>query len=198
MRNLTELLPPSRPPTILCVDDEAGALTIRKTLLERAGYVVLTAMNAEDALQIFNSCKKVDLVVSDHLLPGTRGSKMASQMKSAKPAIPVLLISGVEDFPAGTEHADKFLAKTAGPEKLLLTIAELLRYRRFQIDDGIYFAEIACDTLNKPMVWHYLVQRVGSARILTWSQAPTEEAAIIAAKEELSSLNEHLPPPDRS
>ena len=44
-------------------------------------------MNAADALQIFNSSKKVDLVVSDHLLPGTTGSKVASQMKSAKPAI---------------------------------------------------------------------------------------------------------------
>jgi len=192
-----ELLTP-RPHTILCVDDEAGALTIRQKLLERAGYVVLTAMNAADALQIFNSSKKVDLVVSDHLLPGTTGSKMASQMKSAKPAIPVLLISGVEDLPAGTEHADKFLGKTAGPEKLLLAIAELLRYRRFQIDDGIYFAEIACDTLNRPMVWHYLVQRIGSAGIISWSQAPTEEAAMIAAKQELRSLNEHLRRPDRN
>jgi len=100
MPSLTEVLPPSRSPTILCVDDEAGALTIRKTLLERAGYVVLTAMKAEDALQIFKSGKKVDLVVSDHLLPVTTGSKMASQMKSAKPAIPFLLISGVEDAPA--------------------------------------------------------------------------------------------------
>ena len=155
-------------------------------------------MKAEDALQIFKSGKKVDLVVSDHLLPGTTGSKMASQMKSAKPTIPFLLISGVEDAPAEMGHADKFLGKTAGPEKLLLAIAELLRYRRFQIDDGIYFAEIACDTLNRPVVWHYLVQRVGSARIISWSQAPTEDAAIIAAKEELSSLNEHLRRPDRS
>jgi len=192
MPSLTEVLPLTRPPTILCVDDEADALTIRKTLLERAGYLVLTALNAEDALQMFNSGKKVDLVVSDHLLPGTNGSKMASQMKSAKPAIPVLLISGVEDLPAEMGHADKFLGKTAGPEKLLLAIAELLRYRRFQIDDGIYFAEIACDTLNRPMVWHYLVQRVGSARIISWSQAPTQDAAIIAATEELRSLNEHL------
>jgi hypothetical protein len=62
---------------------------------------------------------------------------MASQMKSAKPAIPVLLISGVEDPPTEMGHADKFLGKIAGPEKLLLAIAEMLRYRRFQIDDGI-------------------------------------------------------------
>ena len=60
----TDLRPLPRPPTILCVDDEAGALTIRKTLLERAGYMVLTAMNAGDALKIFHF-NKVDLVVSD-------------------------------------------------------------------------------------------------------------------------------------
>ena len=178
----------AHPPTILCVDDEAGALYVRRILLERAGYGVLTATNAGEALTIFGS-SKIDVVVSDHLLPGVTGTEMARQMKLAKPDVPILLLSGVVDLPDGTEHTDRFLGKSEGPSKLLQTIAELLRYRRQRIDDGKYWAEIAsCDTTS-PRVWHYVIYRVGSSEMLSWSQASTGKAAIAAAKKELGSLN---------
>lgn len=181
------------PLTILCVDDEAGALYVRSMLLERAGYVVLPATNAAQALNIFGS-REIDLVVSDHLLPGVTGTEMASQMKLAKPGVPILLLSGVVDLPDGTEHTDRFLGKSEGPNKLLQTVAELLRYRRLRIDDGDYCAEIACDTLTRPAVWHYVICRVGSAEILSWRQALTEKAAVAAAKKELGSLNRKTAP----
>jgi len=81
---------PFRARTILCVDDESGALSIRKALLEQAGYEVLTAANAAQAFEIFQS-NTIDLVVSDHLLPDAPGAAMAGQMKMAKPGIPILL-----------------------------------------------------------------------------------------------------------
>jgi hypothetical protein len=104
----------------------------------------------------------------------------------------LLDFSGVLDPPTGREHSDKFLEKAEGPEKLLQAIADLLRYRRFQIYDRNYRAEIACDTLNSPTVWHYIIEQLGSTEIISWSQAPTEEAALAAAKEELNSLNKRL------
>jgi CheY-like chemotaxis protein len=112
-------------PTILCVDDEAGALLIRKTILERSGYLVATATNAEDALKIFGS-NRIDLVVTDHLLSGATGTEMARQMKQAKPDVPILLLSGLVDPPAGTEYTDGFIDKGQGPEKLLETIAAVM------------------------------------------------------------------------
>jgi len=121
---------PSRPPpslqrlTILCVDDEAVALSIRKSLLERAGYHVLPALNADQALQIFRA-NHIDVVVSDHLLPGATGCEMACTMKLAKPEVPILLLTGVVDPPPGTEHVDRFINKAEGPDKLLKAIAEL-------------------------------------------------------------------------
>jgi len=179
---------PFRARTILCVDDESGALSIRKALLEQAGYEVLTAANAAQAFEIFQS-NTIDLVVSDHLLPDAPGAAMAGQMKMAKPGIPILLFSGVVDPPEGAEHADKFLGKTAGPEALLQTVAELLRYRRLRINLGTYFAEISCDTLADASIWHYVVQQTGSSEILVWSQDTTEEAAIADAWEALRSFN---------
>jgi len=75
----------SRPFTILCVDDEAGALLIRKTLLEHAGYAVLTAVNAKDALAVFTA-QRIDLVVSDHLLPGVPALNWPLKSKRRGPA----------------------------------------------------------------------------------------------------------------
>jgi DNA-binding response OmpR family regulator len=180
--------PPARPPRILCVDDEAGALLIRKALLEGAGYAVLTALNASEGLKIFKSCK-IDAVISDHLLPDVPGTEMARQMKLTKPGVPILLLSGITDLPSGAEHADKFLTKTEGPENLLKELAELLRYRRVHVSDGAYCAEIACDTFASSAVWHCLIQQVGSSEILSWSQSATEKLAVAGAKKQLSSLN---------
>ena len=51
--------------TILCVDDEAGALLVRKAVLKSAGYKVITALNAGDALAI------LDRAISTWLSPIT-------------------------------------------------------------------------------------------------------------------------------
>ena len=51
---------------ILCVDDEVTPLTIRKCVLQKAGFHVITAGSAKDALEILRTTN-VDLVVSDHL-----------------------------------------------------------------------------------------------------------------------------------
>src|SRR5690348_89887 len=58
---------------ILCVDDEETPLVLRKFLLQKAGYEVLTARSAEEALAIA-STSAVDLVLSDYLMPGTTGT----------------------------------------------------------------------------------------------------------------------------
>jgi len=170
------------------VDDEPAALFLRKTLLERAGYQVLTSLNAADALIIF-SANTIDLVISDHLLPGLTGTEMSRRMKQEKAAVPILLLSGVAEQPEGAENTDKFLGKADGPEKLLQTVAELLRYRRLKILDRGFCAEIACDLLGTPAIWHCVIQRTGSADILAWTQARTEQAAVAAARKELSKLN---------
>jgi hypothetical protein len=78
-------------------------------------------------------------------------------MKLAQPRLPILLLSGVADAPAGTENTDKFLSKSEGPEKLLAVVAELLRYRRLHVLVGAFSAEIVCDTLKTPDLWHYVV-----------------------------------------
>ena len=61
---------------ILCVDDEENPLMLRKLVLQKAGFEVITANSAKQALKRLGS-RKVDLVLSDQLIPGTTGTELA-------------------------------------------------------------------------------------------------------------------------
>ena len=112
-------------PVILCVDDEENPLVLRKLVLQKAGYDVVTAQSADEALRLLVS-QRVDLVLSDHLMPGTNGSELAQKIKSQSPKLPVILISGMNEIPAGASSADIFLSKVEGPERLCREVAAML------------------------------------------------------------------------
>lgn len=115
------------PVTILCIDDESAPLDMRRELLQRAGYRVLTATSEADALETFRS-KAVDAVVLDYWLPGTNGIKVATAFKSLKPHIPIIMLSGSEtilDEVVG--RVDRWLVKgNIEPKDLLSTLDDLL------------------------------------------------------------------------
>jgi CheY-like chemotaxis protein len=110
---------------IVCVDDEQNPLTLRKLVLQKAGYEVLTANSGKEALALVAS-RKVDLVLSDHLMPGMHGTELAEQLKAEHPKLPVILISGVNDLPAGSTIANAFLSKIEGPDALCKEVAAVL------------------------------------------------------------------------
>jgi CheY-like chemotaxis protein len=112
---------------ILCVDDEATGLIVRKLLLETEGHAVLTAENGPSALALFSS-QAVDLVVLDFAMPGMDGGMVAEKMKTLKPAVPIVMLSAYLDLPAETvAKVDKLLTKGEPPRLFLRTITELLR-----------------------------------------------------------------------
>lgn len=114
-----------RKPIILCVDDEENPLVLRKLVLQRAGYEVVTANSGREALRLAAS-QNVDLVLSDHLMPGMTGAELAQQLKATHPDLPVLLISGVNEIPPGSNIADVFLSKVEGPDVLCKHVAAVL------------------------------------------------------------------------
>ena len=111
--------------TILCVDDEAAALRLRSSILEQEGFRVLQATNAEEALRVFQA-EQIDLVVSDHLLGRQTGTAMAGRMRTLKPAVPILILSGTTEVPADIANADAFLSKLEGPEQMIARVHELV------------------------------------------------------------------------
>lgn len=87
--------PESAPlPTILLVDDDPLILANGKELLEIMGYRVSTAGDGTEAVQVFLSLGKVDLVILDYHLPYQNGLKVLQKLKALKPEVRVLMASG--------------------------------------------------------------------------------------------------------
>src|SRR6202035_5703754 len=80
--------------TILVVEDDPGVMTLERKHLERAGYHVVTADTAEEALAIVQG-RGVDLVVLDNQLPKEQtGLELIEQMKGAGYRLPVIMVTG--------------------------------------------------------------------------------------------------------
>ena len=113
-------------PLILCIDDEALGLQIRRAVLERAGYQVLTALNGASGLSIFWD-QPIDIVVLDYVMPGLDGGQVAAEMRKQKPDTPILLLSAYVNLPLEVlSLVDHTVLKGDGPDKLLGKIRELL------------------------------------------------------------------------
>jgi two-component system response regulator CpxR len=118
--------------TVLCVDDEANILMLRRMLLSIAGYAVLTATNADDALGLFRR-NPVDLVITDQLLLGTTGTELAAQMKLFKPHVPIVLLTGLIEPPLEVGYIDLVLTKGMNPPDFLAAIAKLVAGSRSRL-----------------------------------------------------------------
>ncbi len=104
---------------ILCVDDEAVGLQVRKILLERAGYQVLTAADGPSGIQVFAS-EPVDAVVLDYAMPGMHGGQVAQKMRQTKPEVPILLLSAYVGLPEEVRSVvDIYMTKGEGAPALL-------------------------------------------------------------------------------
>jgi CheY-like chemotaxis protein len=119
---------------ILCVDDEENQLAIRKLVLEREGYSVLAASSGQQALVLLD-CHAVDLVLSDHLMPGLVGTELTRQVKLRFPDMPVILISAVNEIPADAALADLFMSKLDGPVAMCRNVSEILLQSRSKFVD---------------------------------------------------------------
>jgi CheY-like chemotaxis protein len=115
---------------ILCVDDEETSLLLRKPVLETAGYEVITAGSATQALEILSS-RKIDLLLTDYLMPGQNGTELARAAKNICPELPVIILSGVTELPPDMQHADLFVSKVEGPQSMCEKVAAVLSaYRK--------------------------------------------------------------------
>jgi two-component system cell cycle sensor histidine kinase/response regulator CckA len=80
--------------TILLVEDEATVRAVAERALTRHGYTVLLAENGEAAIEILEREKRVDLMVSDVVMPTMDGPTTARAARQIQPDLPILFISG--------------------------------------------------------------------------------------------------------
>ena len=117
-------------PTVLLIDDNAVQAATRQTILKRAGYFVIPALNPQRALEQFRANEfpaVIDLVITDHIMPGMTGSEFVRELRTFAPALPVLVISGMEE--AEDEYVDlnvNFRLKPLLPDNLLASVHRLI------------------------------------------------------------------------
>lgn len=114
-------------PTILCIDDEALGLQIRRAVLEREGYHVLTAIDGQTGLALFRK-ESVDGVVLDYYMPEMDGGAVAETMRRERPDVPIMLLSAYINLPIEVvQLVDITLLKGEGPLELLEKLCLMLR-----------------------------------------------------------------------
>ncbi|MBA3002464.1 MAG: PAS domain S-box protein [Desulfurivibrio sp.] len=117
--------------TILVVDDEPEILAVVRHSLGDMGYTVLTAPSAGEALLLVEEGReKIDLMLTDVIMPGMTGHGLATRVQAADPRIRVLFMSGytdsmLEEQGVSRTHAN-FISKPLSPGELALKIRKML------------------------------------------------------------------------
>lgn len=117
------------PARILVVDDEDAIRRTLAVLLERRGYTVAAAANAEEALAWLVQ-RAFDLVLVDLQLPGMNGLELARIVEGQQPSAKIVVLTGSSDFrgrPIEEQvgHFD-YLLKTTSPADVLAHVATIL------------------------------------------------------------------------
>jgi CheY-like chemotaxis protein len=117
--------------TVLLVEDDEMVRTVSRETLQARGYTVLEAMNGGAALLIAERHQgPIDLLLTDVVMPYMSGPELAQRLRSQRPDIRVLYMSGYTDdmlAPHGVLQPDvAFLSKPFTPDLLLRTVQEVL------------------------------------------------------------------------
>ena len=118
------------PAAILCVDDEEAALSLRRRVLEKAGYRVFTALTGKEGIEIFRY-QHIDVVILDYWMADMDGLDVAVALKGTNTKTPIIMLSGyaaILDEALG--KVDLWLRKgESDPEQLLIAVVHLLNRR---------------------------------------------------------------------
>jgi hypothetical protein len=116
--------------TVLVVEDQAKVRKYVAAALTAYGYQVLEAANADEALLVCQTERqRIDLVLTDVVMPGMSGTELADRLKERWPGIKVMYMSGYTDATVhhGVPLKDaEFIQKPFNPDQLAIKIREML------------------------------------------------------------------------
>ena len=84
---------PRRGSALLVDDDDLVRMSTADMLID-LGFDVMEADSAESALSLIEGGATVDLLLTDHLMPGMTGADLARKLRAERPDVPVLIVSG--------------------------------------------------------------------------------------------------------
>ena len=161
---------------ILIVEDEPSIAELISINLTHAGFGVLRALQADEALQLLRNTKP-DLVILDWMMPGKSGVQFARELRSnpSTQAIPILMLT------AKGEEADKVLGLDAGaddyvtkpfsPKELVARVKALLRRHVFEV---VAEKALALGPIQLDSAAHRLTIRISDNTSKALALGPTE------------------------
>lgn len=118
-----------RSATILVVDDDALISMNTVDMLEELGHTVIEAHSPKRALEILETDREVDLLLTDQAMPGMTGTELADVARRKRPGLPILLATGYADLPSGQSSDLPRLSKPYHQSELREKVNRLLESR---------------------------------------------------------------------
>ena len=119
----------ARTPYILFVDDDPAICAIFTRLFQRRLPLVhiIVLSSAAEAVALLDQ-QVVDLLITDHTMPGMTGLALVRQLRAQGAALPIVVISGLADLEREALQAGAtcFLAKDMAVTELIPTVAAIL------------------------------------------------------------------------
>lgn len=101
----------SQPRRILLADDDPDVRSTLKLILEMEHHSVVEACDGPEALQLFKA-NPFDLVITDYIMPGMTGDRLALEIKNLSPTVPVIMVTANADLlPTPVPGVDFLLPK---------------------------------------------------------------------------------------
>jgi len=112
---------------LLVVEDEEALCLLYKEELTQEGYDVVTAGDAEQALEILNR-EKFDLIITDIRMPGRNGIELITQIMGMRTNVPIIINTSYQSYKSDfmTWAADAYVVKSSSLDELKSKIKELL------------------------------------------------------------------------
>ena len=85
---------------VLVVDDDPIVMSGTAAMLEDLGHCAIEVASAELALQVLGAQDDIDVVITDHAMPGMTGTELAKRIRRHWPGLPVVLVSGYTELPS--------------------------------------------------------------------------------------------------
>ena len=120
------LVEPSRCCRVLVVDDDPIVLAGTAAMLEDLGHVATEVESAESALRVLQADANIDLVLTDHAMPGMTGTELAKHIRHEWPELPVVIATGYAELPGELDAGVPRLLKPYRQQDLAALVTRLI------------------------------------------------------------------------